>query len=134
MSVNLWGWPKKLVGNIKLKILALGLAVFVWYLVQGAISFEIDVRDVPVKVLLNDELSLASLAEEQVIVRFHGAQEDLLRVGRDNVELVADLRKQHAEGLVLYEIKNSDVRAPEGAMVRYVRPAVLHIQLKKQSN
>lgn len=123
------GWPQRLLGNFKIKLLALVLAVFVWYIVQSVISFEMEVTEIPVKVLVGENVIVNQLSDNFVDVYFRGTQDDVLKLNRDEVDVVVDLRSHKGEGRVSYHLRAGNIHAPENVRVVYIRPTTISMEL-----
>lgn len=129
-------WSSILVGllnNKWLKMLAIVLAFIAWYVIQGAISFEVTISGVPLKVLVDDGWSVLDQSVNKVDICFRGSQEDLLRLNRDNIEVTLDVRGTVMEGSYTLPIKLSSVRAPVVGQPISITPGSVNLSLDRES-
>ena len=75
---TLWPWlRRKLVSHKGLKLAAIMLAVAAWYSIRDAVSFEVDIRDVPLQIRAKDGTAILDQSVNMVDVTFRGAQDDI---------------------------------------------------------
>ncbi|NCC50735.1 MAG: hypothetical protein EOM20_05905 [Spartobacteria bacterium] len=118
--------------NKSLKLLALVLAVITWYAIQGVINFEIDLIDVPLRIELDKGWAVLDRTADEVDILFKGSQEDLLRLNRDYVEVLLDLRGDDIRGVTELTITPDMVRVPAGIRIVDIRPNRISISLDQE--
>lgn len=68
---------KIILSNIRLKLLALALALVSWYAIRETISFEITVSDIPLDIRVGEGWSVLRQSADSVTTTFRGSQEDI---------------------------------------------------------
>ncbi|MCF7837045.1 MAG: hypothetical protein K9N49_00265 [Candidatus Marinimicrobia bacterium] len=124
-------WSKVL-GRKRLKLLALGLATISWYAIQGTINAEREITDIALQIETEDGWAVLDSSETTVDVTFRGAQDDLLRLHRDQVRVLVDARRMTAAGAQMVTLRPSDVRAATAARVVRLRPAQISLMLDRK--
>ena len=119
--------------NRGLKALALLGAVVAWYGIREAISFELLVEDIPVRILHDEGWALLEGGEQTVDVRFRGARSDVRDLSRDQVDVAIDVRGRREPGPQTVRISPRDVRAPTGARPVLIRPEQVTFSLDRES-
>ncbi len=127
-------WRKVPLRNWKWKLLALVLAMFTWYAIQGATSNEAEIQDVPLVIKAGEGWAVLSRSADAVTVSFRGSQEDLLRLNRDNLEVTLDVSGQSREGAVTLLLDARDIKIPSGVRVARIRPAQVTLRLDRRGS
>jgi YbbR domain-containing protein len=122
-----------LLRNKGIKVLALILAVVSWYAIRGAISFETLVSNVPLTIRLAEGWAVLDRSTDAVDVLFQGSRDELLRLNRENVEVVVDLTGRENAGTLEISLDPRLVVAPGTARARAIQPGEVTIQLDRQS-
>jgi len=120
--------------NKGLKLLGLILALITWYAIQGVINFEIVLMDVPVRIEVNKGWAVLDRSTDVVDIQFRGPQEDLLRLNRDYVEVLLDMRGSDFEGSKNVLIKPDMVRVLSGIRVVSIRPDNIILSLDREGS
>jgi hypothetical protein len=116
--------------NWKLKILAIGLAVLVFYAIRGATSFEVP-YDVPIKVVV--EPGIAILDQPKTVrVTFRGAQEDLRRLDQQEMAVIVKPKASDPAGSERITIKRGDIEGAPGVRVVQVDPRAVVISFDRE--
>ena len=130
---------EKLMNNLGLKILSLGLAIFAWFMVINVVNpLVVDSEEVPVEMINEDILSKANLTYEvigkkTVTVTYEVRTRDRYRVSARDFRAYADLASLYdVTGAipVNVEVINSDARSLiEGAVT--VKPGIVRVQTEE---
>lgn len=119
--------------NPRERLLALLLAVVVWYAIREATSFEATIEDVPIEVLRDDGLAVLDQSETNTDVRFSGSRTDIRDLARNQVRVVVDVRGKAREGPHAVAIGPGNVVAPRGARPVFVRVDRVSFSLDRES-
>lgn len=103
------------------RLLALFLAVIVWYAIREATSSEILIEDVPIEILRDEGLAVLDQSETSTDVRFSGSRADLRDLTRNQVRVIVDARGGGREGPQVVAIGPGNVAAPRGTRPMFVR-------------
>lgn len=125
-------WKSFLTKNRGTKIVSLVLAIIAWYAIQGTISYETLVTDIPVDVELEDGWAVLDRSADVVDVQFRGSQEDLAPLTADHIQIEIDTRGHSVEGRLLYNLTPSDIGAPNGVRAVYISPSKIEYTLDRE--
>lgn len=103
------------------RLLALFLAVIVWYAIREATSSEILIEDVPIEILRDEGLAVLDQSETATDVRFSGSRADLRDLTRNQVRVIVDARGRRREGPQTVAIGPGNVAGPRGTRPVFVR-------------
>lgn len=124
---------RKLAAPVPLMLASLGLAFFTWYAISGAISFELQLDELPIQVVPNEGWSVLDLSSETVDVRFRGAVNDMRSLRAEDVKVVVDVRGRESRGVLEVPIDLGFIGAPNGARPVSVRPTTVTLELDRES-
>lgn len=116
--------------NVRLKILAVLLAVFSWYLVREETSYEQTINGIPLVVNPPPSCVLVE-APARVSVRFAGSRPDVVALSDENVEVRVDM-KEGAKPAGRIKLGPRDVKAPPGVRVLRVEPTTVNVRIEKK--
>jgi len=119
--------------NKGLKILAVVLAIVSWYAIRGVISFETLVNNVPIIIWHDSGWAVMDRSTDVVDIEFRGSRSDLLRLNRDTVELVIDLRGHELAGDSIVRFDPIMVAAPGSARAITFQPIDIQFSLDRQA-
>jgi len=119
--------------NPRERLLALLLAVVVWYAIREATSFEATIEDVPIEVLRDDGLAVLDQSDMGTDVRFSGSRTDIRDLARNQVRVVVDVRGKAREGPHTVAIGPGNVAAPRGARPVFVRVDRVSFSLDRET-
>ncbi len=115
--------------NFLLKILALCVALFLFYVAQQP-PRDIMLVNVPLEfVNIPPGLEISSEAPDAVNIRLRGPQDLVTGIRANQLEVKADLSNRSAGERVI-QIKASDVMRPENVEVRRIEPDTLELKLE----
>jgi YbbR domain-containing protein len=117
--------------NIRLKILAVLLAVFSWYLVREETSYEQTINGIPLVVNPPPGWVMVD-APARVSVRFAGARADVTSLSDENVEVRVDM-KEGSKASGKLKLAPRDVTAPPGVRVLRVEPTMVNVRIEKKA-
>lgn len=116
------------------KVIALVLATATWYAIQEEISFKDWVRDVPVRVLVDDGWAVLDRSVTTVDVLFQGTQHAVSGLEPELVDIVVDCRGQKAENAVEFNLQPKMVKVPAGARAIELRPSEITLTLGQEGS
>jgi len=116
--------------NIGLKILALTLAVFLWYIISARGISEISI-EVPIKYInIPNGLKLKRIIKK-IKVNLLGRKNLLVSIKPESLMIIIDL-KNTSEGEITYKIKKKDLKIPRGVSIINMNPSEIKIFLIKK--
>lgn len=118
--------------NTTAKVVSFLLAAMAWYMIREAISFEKEVTDVPVEILVDDGWAVLSLSEQSVIVTLTGPEDEVWNLDREQVKLELDIRGKPILDTMLLDLTPDLVLAPRGVRPINVEPSILYISLGQE--
>jgi YbbR domain-containing protein len=120
--------------NGLLKLVALGLAVAAWYGIRKATSFEALIKDVPLRVRVDEGWAILDQSVANVDVLFSGSLVDLRNINRDDILVEIDRRGESRAGSSVTHLSHKNVRNPGGARPIRVDPADVRVSLDRESD
>jgi len=118
--------------NKTLKIIAIVLACIAWNAINETISEERELMDIPISVLCDAGWAVLENSDQTADVLFRGSRDELMKLNRELIEIVADVRGRDASGALQYVLKSSDVITPTSARVVGIDPDVIEILLDRK--
>lgn len=115
-------------------VLSVVLAVIVWTTIREAISFETVVRDVPIRIVTAEGMTVLEQSAEEADVWFRGAQSDLAQLERQNVriEVTALSAGRAGEARQVVELRPMHVRSAGGARPVRIEPARIAFSVDRE--
>jgi YbbR domain-containing protein len=121
-----------LLRNKGLKLLSLLMGAISWYVIQDAISFEVEIPNVRLQIQVHDGMAILNQSASTVDVTFRGSQEDIQRLDSRRLQAVIDLSGED-------EVSREVVLTPRmitglrGARAVAVHPSRIHVTLDRQA-
>lgn len=121
--------------NLRLKILALVIAVFLWIVAHLSGSAHVERPfDVPVVLTgLSTELVVSSRSTDKVNVTVAGPRSAIRKIVADKMEYVIDV-SQARPGEARFDVDLSQLEMPRGTRIIGRSPAQISIQFEKRKN
>jgi YbbR domain-containing protein len=118
--------------NKWLKLLSLLMATISWYVIQDAISFEVEIPDLRLQIQIQEGMAVLNQSASSVDVTFRGSQEDIQRLDPRRLQAVVDMTQTEevSQEVVLTPGMIHGVR---GARAVAVHPARIHVTLDRQA-
>lgn len=120
------------VQNKMAKVVALFLALITWYAIKELISFEEEITDVPIEILVEDGWAILDRSENSVVVTFRGEREVVRNLDRDQVKLVVDIGGNEELGSMFVDLDPENVVAPNQVRAVGVEPSTLYLSLDQE--
>jgi YbbR domain-containing protein len=118
--------------NKGLKLLSLLMAAISWYVIQDAISFEVEIPDLRLQIQVQDGMAILNQSASTVDVTFRGSQEDIQRLDPRRLQAVVDMT-QTEEVSKEVALTPGMIRGVRGARAVAVHPARIHVTLDRQA-
>lgn len=125
---------RSLAHNKGAKLVALFLAVVVWYAIQPSISFETVAGDVPVQVLLDPGWAVLEQSPSTVDVHFRGSREGIRYLSHEEVEVTVDMRGMTDGESITVPLELGDVRAPSAVRPVFIRPSEVTLSVDQEED
>jgi len=122
----------RLTTNLKLKAMALGLAVLSWYIVSSITNFDKVITNVNLVLLLPDGWAVQEKNTDDFQVTFRGTKEDLLLLDERSVQLFVDLRGEEFAPNKQIRLGNRNVTHNSKARVYDLYPEQLNLRLGRE--
>ena len=119
--------------NKAAKVVALFLALITWYAIKELISYEEDITDVPIEILVGDGWAILDRSENSVVVTFRGERSAVRDLDPDQVKLVLDFGGVEELGTTFVTLKPQNVVAPSQVRAVAVEPSTLFVSLDQES-
>lgn len=117
--------------NGKLKLLALVLAIFTYYAIRGATSFEVT-YDVPLEVQVEEGIAILNQDPRSVKVTFRGAQGDLSRLDQKQIRAVVKAKATNPAGSETVSVTPSNIRGAVGVRVAAIKPGSVSLTFDRE--
>lgn len=118
--------------NRGLKLVSLLLAIVAWFAIREITSFTAVVREVPVKVLLDEGWGVLDRSVDVVDVTCRGSQSDIRYLTRDQLRIEVDLRGRSIAGAQEIRLHPQAVKVPGGARAVSVDPPEITLTLDRE--
>ena len=115
--------------NFMLKVIALGLAVISWFVINQITSYEKTFENIPIEVLVGDGWSIQDLSHDSFKVSFRGSREDIAELDPATVKLRVDLRAEPERDVHAFGLKPKNVLFPGAGHPYEITPSTVYIQI-----
>jgi len=114
--------------------LSVVLAAIVWTTIREAISFETVVRDIPIRIVTGEGMTVLEQSAEEADVWFRGAQSDLAQLDRQNmrIEVPAPTAGRADDGRQVVDLRPLHVRFVGGARPIRIEPARITFSVDRE--
>lgn len=119
--------------NKRIKAVSLLLAVITWYAIQPVISFESQLSDVPIRVLVDPGWAVLEQSASVADVHFRGSREAMRYLNQEQIEVVVDMRGRAYENAITVPLDLKQVQAPNGLRPAFIRPSELVLSVDQES-
>ncbi len=120
--------------NKTAKLVSLFLAAISWYAIRAAISFEAEVKDIPVTIQVDEGWAILDRSARNVDILFRGSKEDIRYLNRDEIKVTLDVRGKTINGVLTAKVEPKNVITPGGARVVYIRPAEITLRMDQEGD
>ncbi len=122
-----------LLNNIRLKLLALALAVASWYAIHETISFEVVIPNIPVEIKIADGWAVLRQSSDSVRVTFRGSQDNIRLIDNKQIKALVDLRTNSAAGSVPVPLQLDNIKGAGGVRAVRIEPEIIEISTDRES-
>ncbi len=119
--------------NIRLKLLALALALVSWYAIRETISFEITVSDIPLDIKVDEGWSVLRQSADSVTATFRGSQEDIRLLDQKQLRAVLKINAPTARQGEDIVVATDNITGTRGVRVARVYPERVSVSLDRES-
>ena len=121
--------------NKGLKLLSLVLAGVAWYGIHKVISFESVIRDVPLKIMVDEGWAILDRSVNSVDILFAGSQGAIRSLDSEHIEVEVDIRGEPRGGSIVVPLLNKKVHGVlGGARAVQVRPSEVTLSLDQEGD
>ncbi len=117
----------------KLKCVALLMALVSWYVIQDAISFEVEIPEVRLQFQVREGMAILDQSASTVDVTFRGSQEDIQRLDPRRIQAWVNLEAEKSPRPKEIALSPENIRGARGPRVVAVHPARIHVTLDQQA-
>ena len=126
------GILSSLVSDWRLKLLSLGTAVLLWFVVVGPRSSEVGIS-VPIQYInLPAEMEITGKWADRIDVRLRGSESSLANLRPGSVRVLVDLSAA-IPGLNFFRISEKNMQVPPGIVIGKIRPQDLDLRIEAAS-
>lgn len=134
MPVELSAISRFLKNNRGLKLLSLALAIAAWNGIRKATSNETLVKDIPLKIVVDESWAVLDQSVATVDVLFSGSLADLRNINREQLLVEVDRRGKTTAGSAILPLSPKQVRGFSGARPVRLDPADVRIIVDRESD
>ncbi|MDO9542646.1 MAG: CdaR family protein [Kiritimatiellia bacterium] len=122
-----------LLNNIRLKLLALVLAIFSWYAIRETINYEIIIPNIPVEFKIGDGWAVLRQSSDSVRVTFRGSQENIRLIDHKQIKAQIDLRTNSLAGSYDVLLRLGNIKGTHGVRPVRIEPEIIQISTDRES-
>jgi len=122
-----------LLNNIRLKVLALVLAIASWYAIHETINYEIIISNIPVEIKITDGWAVLRQSSDSARVTFRGSQENIRLIDNKQVKVLLDLRTNSVAGSFDVRLQVYNIKGAHGVRAVRIEPEIIQISTDRES-
>jgi len=122
-----------LLNNIRLKLLALVLAVFSWYAIRETINHEVVIANIPVEFKIGEGWAVLRQSADSVRVTFRGSQENIRLLDNKQIKALIDLQNNSVAGSYDARLRPENIRGARGVRPMRIEPEIIQISTDRES-
>lgn len=121
---------QKFTKNLTLKIIALAIAIILWFYVSGIKNSE-RIIDIPLEIVnLSVDTMVVSPVPQKIAMKVRGPRFILLRLSSDNIRYTIDAQGMQI-GTNVFNFTGDQIELPSGVQIIWISPSTLTIALSK---
>jgi len=124
---------KALLNNIRIKALALVLAIASWYAISETINNEVIISNIPVEIKIMDGWAVLHQSSDSVRVTFRGSQENIRLIDNKQIKVLVDLRTNALAGSLDIPLQFGNIRGTRGVRAVRIEPEIIKISTDRES-
>lgn len=122
-----------LLNNIRLKILALVLAIASWYAIHETINYEVIISNIPVEIKIIDGWAVLRQSADSARITFRGSQENIRLIDNKQVKVLVDLRTNSVAGSFDVRLQLDSIKGARGVRATRIEPETIQISTDRES-
>lgn len=122
-----------LLNNIRLKLLALVLAIASWYAIHEVINYEVVIPNIPVEFKVGDGWAVLRQSSDSVRVTFRGSQENIRLIDHKQIKAQVDLRTNSVAGSCDARLRFENIKGARGVRPVRIEPEIIQISTDRES-
>jgi YbbR domain-containing protein len=122
-----------LLNNIRVKLLALVLAVFCWYAIREIINNEVVIQNIPVEFKIREGWAVLRQSADAVRVTFRGSRENIRLIDQKQIKAFIDLRTNSIAGSFDVPVLAGNIKGAPGVRPIRIEPHVIQISTDRES-
>ena len=115
------------------KLVAVVLALAVWYAIQDVIRNEKEVAGVPIEIPVEDGWAILDRSVTEATVTFRGTKDAIRNLDREEVRLVRDIRGRPESGSMLLTLHPRNVETSQDVRAVKIDPDRIEISLDQEA-
>ncbi len=124
---------KIILPNLRLKLLALALALVSWYAIRETINFEITVSDIPLEIQADEGWSVLRQSADSVTATFRGSQEDIRLMDQKQLRAALKINAGAARREEEITLGTDHISGTRGVRAVRVYPERVSVSLDRES-
>lgn len=122
-----------LLNNIRVKLLALVLAIFSWYAIREVINYEVVIQDIPIEFKIGEGWAILRQSADSVRVTFRGSRENIRLIDQKQIKALIDLRTNSIAGSFDVPVLPGFIKGAPGVRAIQIEPQVIQISTDRES-
>lgn len=122
-----------LLNNIRVKLLALVLAVFSWYAIRAAINYEVVIPNIPVEFRTGEGWAILRQSADALRVTFRGSRENIRLIDYKQIKSLIDLRTNAVAGSFDVRVAPENIKGAYRVRPVRIEPPVIQISTDRES-
>lgn len=116
------------------KLVALVLALVVWFTIREVISFEREIADVPIEIALPDGWAVLDRSENAVQVTFRGTKSAVLDMDPKLVKVVIPIEGEQQLDSMFVQMSTKQIEAPGGVRAVKLEPDSMILSIDREES
>jgi YbbR domain-containing protein len=118
-----------LIENRGLKLVSVGLATLLWFIVNNIVSGSRTVENVPLQVKVTSDRTVVDQSADAVSIEVRGTREDVWQVSAQNFAAVVDLTRDDRVGVRELRLSPRMIQHPTRVQVVTVEPRYVTVRV-----
>lgn len=119
--------------NIRLKLLALILAIGAWYAIREVINYEVVIANIPVEIKIAEGWAVLRQSSDSARVTFRGSQDNIRLIDNKQIKVLIDLGTNSVAGSLDVRLQLKNVKGAQGVRPVRIEPEIIQISTDRES-